>query len=169
MNTYPTLWLIRAIFFRERGGVKRRFCFEEDKEELRQLIDQHVHVDWSSSNREGPDEDLVLEVTNDVSEVTNDIFEEQLQNTTPPALPSSQSSCDEEALEVVSEQPSIIPYTLPPRSIKGKPKLQYCPDLNAKSNILLIIMCLLIDCQSHMHLLSINYLLYVFQVSGRML
>ncbi|BBN69747.1 hypothetical protein Prudu_1152S000100 [Prunus dulcis] len=83
----------------EKGSEEENFCFEEDKDELRQLIDQHVPVDWSSSNREEPDEDLVLELTHDVSEVTNDVFEEQLQNTTPPALPSSQSSCDEEALE----------------------------------------------------------------------
>ncbi|KAI5349062.1 hypothetical protein L3X38_001949 [Prunus dulcis] len=84
----------------ERGSEEKNFCFEEDKEELRQLIDQHIPVDWSSSNGEESDEDLVLEVTHDVSEMTNDVFEEQLQNTTPPALPSSQSTCDEEALEI---------------------------------------------------------------------
>ncbi|CAL9004023.1 unnamed protein product, partial [Prunus brigantina] len=49
------------------------------------------NVDRSFSNREDPDEDLVPEVTHDVSE--------QLQNTTPYALPSSHLSRDDEAFE----------------------------------------------------------------------
>lgn len=78
------------------------------------------------SNKEDPDEHLV-------PEVAHDVYEEQLQNTTPHALPSSQLSYDEEALEVVLESSNMVPYTLPPRSNRGKPKLQYRLDLNAKS------------------------------------
>ncbi|KAL6295166.1 hypothetical protein ACE6H2_003308 [Prunus campanulata] len=52
----------------ERGSEEKNLCFEEDKEKLWQSIDQHVPVDWSSLNREDPDEDLVPEVTHDVSE-----------------------------------------------------------------------------------------------------
>ncbi|BFG42330.1 hypothetical protein CerSpe_286040 [Prunus speciosa] len=62
-----------------------------------------------------------------------DAPDDQLQNTTPHALPSHHSSSDEEVLEVTTEPPNVAPYTLPPRSTRGKPKPQYCPDLNAKS------------------------------------
>ncbi|CAL2237014.1 unnamed protein product [Prunus armeniaca] len=84
---------------------EKNMCFEEDKEKLWQSIDRLVIFNSrrrlennqqcrprSFSNKEDLDEDLVPEVTHDVSE-------EQLQNTTPHALPSSQSSCDEEAFE----------------------------------------------------------------------
>ncbi|BFG20722.1 hypothetical protein CerSpe_069960 [Prunus speciosa] len=58
---------------------------------------------------------------------------DQQQNTTPSSQPSDQSSRDEETLEVIPEAPNTIPYTLPPRTTRGKPKPQYCPDLTAKS------------------------------------
>ncbi|CAL2249090.1 unnamed protein product [Prunus armeniaca] len=132
----------------KRGSEEKKSCFEEDKEELLQATNQDVPINWlfstrehaesicdstgrlpicerSFSNKEYLDEHLVLEVAHDVSE-------EQLQNTTPHALPSSQLSCDEETLEVVLESLNMVPYTLPPRSNMGKPKLQYRLDLNAK-------------------------------------
>ncbi|XP_021815360.1 uncharacterized protein LOC110757918 [Prunus avium] len=58
---------------------------------------------------------------------------DDLQNTTPLALPLHHSSSDEEVIEVITEPPNVAPYTLPPRSTRGKPKPQYCPGLNAKS------------------------------------
>lgn len=69
-----------------RGGMKRRTrALKTWKNYGSRPIDQPFstreedskttsNVDRSFSNREDPDEDLVPEVTHDVSEVTNDVF-----------------------------------------------------------------------------------------------
>ena len=69
--------------------------------------------------------------------------------------------------EVNSDDSST--YQLPPRANRGKPKVQYEPDMMPKLNILSTIMCLLIVCPNHIHLTYVSYLVYQFQQNCKML
>ena len=73
----------------------------------------------------------------------------------PSALPSPQSTRDNS--EVISDDVST--YQLPPRTTRGKPKVQYSPDIHAKSKYPI----------SHYvstHRLSKSYELYLCQLSS---
>ncbi|CAL8174598.1 unnamed protein product [Prunus armeniaca] len=51
----------------------------------------------------------------------------------PSALPVPQSTHYSESSEVISNDLSMSTYQLPPRTTRGKPKVQYSPDIHAKS------------------------------------
>ncbi|KAI5348930.1 hypothetical protein L3X38_001817 [Prunus dulcis] len=77
----------------------------------------------------------------------------------PSALPMSQSTCDSESSEVISNDLSVSTYQLPSRTTCGNPKIQYSPNIYAKSKYLI----------SHYvstHCLSKSYASYLCQLSS---
>ncbi|CAL8994313.1 unnamed protein product [Prunus brigantina] len=77
----------------------------------------------------------------------------------PSALPLPQSTHDSESSEVISNDLPVSTYQLPPRTTRGKPKVQYSPDIHAKSKYPI----------SHFvstHRLSKSYASYLCQLSS---
>ncbi|CAL9017436.1 unnamed protein product [Prunus brigantina] len=77
----------------------------------------------------------------------------------PSALPLPQSTHDSESSEVISNDLPVSTYQLPPRTTRGKPKVQYSPDIHAKSKYPI----------SHFvstHHLSKSYASYLCQLSS---
>ncbi|CAL8141056.1 unnamed protein product [Prunus armeniaca] len=75
------------------------------------------------------------------------------------ALPLPQSTRDSESSEVISNDLPVSTYQLPPRTTRGKPKVQYSPDIHAKSKYPI----------SHFvstHHLSKSYASYLCQLSS---
>ncbi|CAL8163118.1 unnamed protein product [Prunus armeniaca] len=77
----------------------------------------------------------------------------------PSALLLPQSTRDSESSEVISNDLPVSTYQLPPRTTRGKPKVQYSPDIHAKSKYPI----------SHFvstHRLSKSYASYLCQLSS---
>ncbi|KAI5349904.1 hypothetical protein L3X38_002795 [Prunus dulcis] len=77
----------------------------------------------------------------------------------PSALPVPHSTRDSESSEVISNDLSVSTYQLPPRTTLGKPKVQYSPDIHAKSKYL-------ISHYMSTHRLSKLYASYLCQLSS---
>ncbi|CAL8157474.1 unnamed protein product [Prunus armeniaca] len=77
----------------------------------------------------------------------------------PSAMLVPQSTRDSESSEVISNDLSVSTYQLPPRTTRGKPKVQYSPDIHAKSKYPIS------HCVST-HRLSKSYASYLCQLSS---
>ncbi|CAL2237756.1 unnamed protein product [Prunus armeniaca] len=97
-----------------------------------------------------------IHLTPSPEECNSDIgCEDEIDIRPPSALPLSQSTRDDD--EVLSNDVSI--YPLPPHTTRGKPKVQYSPDIHAKSKYL-------INHYVSTHRLSKSYASYLCQLSS---
>ncbi|BFG20494.1 hypothetical protein CerSpe_067680 [Prunus speciosa] len=94
---------------------------------------------------------------------------DEIDTRPPSALPLPQLNHDTESSEVSSDDLSVSTYQLPPRTTRGKPKVQYSPDIHAKSKYPISHYVSTHRCLSHMHHICVKYLVYVCQLSYRML
>ncbi|KAI5316941.1 hypothetical protein L3X38_036648 [Prunus dulcis] len=83
------------------------------------------------------DETCGEETTSHPLELDCDSCMDEFNAIPPSALPVPQSIRDSESSEEITNDLSVSTYQLPPRTTLGKPKVQYSPDIHAKSKYLI--------------------------------
>lgn len=100
--------------------------------------EENALCDETTSRHSGTDQSPMVEECDSDS---CDSWVDELDERPSYALPLLMSSSDNRPSEVITDESSMLSYQLPPCTIRGKSKVQYSPDIHAKSKYLMATMC----------------------------